>query len=89
MGFEADLLSRPFKQGGASLTTNSRPIVITPVLRRLFIVILLVGSGSLLDSLQRCAQGAFGPDYSRSDIIMFLRMVAEKVDEWGEEVPGP
>ena len=53
---------------------------------KLFSGILLARIGPLLDSLQGVEQGGFRPDYSCSDIIMFMRMVAEKTEEWGEEV---
>ena len=40
----------------------------------------------LLDDLQDVEQTGFRPDYSCSDAVHFLRMVAEKASEWGEEV---
>ena len=75
-----------YKKGDATLPNNYRPIAIIPVLCKLFSGVLLARVGSLLDSLQGCEQGGFRPDYSCSAIIMFLRMVAEKAEEWGEEV---
>ena len=42
--------------------------------------------GKQLDGLQDPEQAGFRPDYSCSDIVMFMRMIAEKADEWGEEV---
>ena len=75
-----------FKKGDATLPKNYRPIAIIPVLCKLFSTVLLGRVGRLLDSLQDPEQGGFRPDYSCSDIIMFMRMVAEKADEWGEEV---
>ena len=47
---------------------------------------LLGRVGRLLDSLQDPEQGGFRPYYSCRDIIMFMRMVAEKAEEWGQEV---
>ena len=75
-----------FKKGDAIPPENYSPIVIIPVLCKLFSTVLLGRVGRLLDSLQDPEQGGFRPDYSCSDIIMFMRMVAEKADEWGEEV---
>ena len=75
-----------FKKGDATLPKNYRPIAIIPVLCKLFSAVLFGRVGRLLDSLQDPEQGGFRPDYSCSDIIVFMRMVAEKADEWGEEV---
>jgi hypothetical protein len=75
-----------YKKGDASLPKNYRPIAIISVLSKLFSGVLLARIGSSLDSLQGVEQGGFRPDYSCSDIIMFMRMMAEKADEWGEEV---
>ena len=40
--------------------------------------------GSLLESLQDPEQG--GPDHSCSEMVHFMRMVAEKSEEWGQKV---
>ena len=61
-------------------------IVIISVLSKLFSAVLLARVAQVLDSLQGVEQGGFRPDYSCSDIITFMRMVAEKADEWGMEV---
>jgi hypothetical protein len=68
------------------LPKNYRPIAIIPVLCKLFSMILLKRVGKLLDDAQDPEQAGFRPDYSCSDAVMFMRMVAEKADEWGEEV---
>ena len=75
-----------FKKGDATLPKNYRPIAIIPVLSKLFSGVLLNRIGPLLDSLLDPEQGGFRPDYSCSDIVMFMRMVAEKADEWGKEI---
>jgi hypothetical protein len=68
-----------FKKGDSTLPINYRPIAIIPVLSKLFSSILL---GRIIGP----EQGGFRPDHSCSDIIMFMRMVAEKAEEWGEEL---
>ena len=75
-----------FKKGDATLPKNYRPIAIIPVLCKLFSGILLARTKHILDGLQEPEQAGFRPDYSCSDIVMFLRMVAEKADEWGQDV---
>lgn len=75
-----------YKKGDATLPKNYRPIAIIPVLCKLFSGILLGRIGPLLESLQEPEQGGFRPDHSCSDVIMFMRMIAEKADEWGEEI---
>ena len=49
-------------------------------------MILLKRVGKLLDDMQDPEQAGFRTDYSCSDAVIFMRMVAEKADEWGEEV---
>ena len=75
-----------YKKGDATLPKNYRPIAMIPVLNKLFSVVLLRRIGPRLDALLDPEQGGFRPDYSCSDIIMFMRMTAEKAEEWGEEV---
>ena len=75
-----------FKKGDATLPKNYRPVAIISVMCKLFSGILLGRIKQLLDSLQGVEQAGFRPDYSCSDIIMFLRMISEKAEEWGEEV---
>ena len=75
-----------YKKGDASLPKNYRPIAIIPVLCELFSRELLGRIGPVLESLQDPEQGGFRPDYSCSDMVTFLRLVAEKADEWGEVV---
>ena len=68
------------------LPKNHRPIAVIPILCKLFNVILLGRIGPVLESLQDPEQGGFRPDYSCSDMVLFARMIAEKAEEWGEEV---
>jgi hypothetical protein len=75
-----------YKKGDATLPKNYRPIAILPVLCKLFSGVLLGRIGPILESLQDPEQGGFRPDYSCSDMVMFIRMVAEKSEEWGVEV---
>eukprot|EP00973_Karenia_brevis_P052313 7269822-Karenia_brevis.AAC.1 len=39
-----------------------------------------------LDNLQPAEQTGFRPAYSCSDLVHVTRMIAEKADEWGEQV---
>ena len=75
-----------YKKGDASLPKNYRPIAIIPVLCKLFSSVILARIGPALDLLQDPEQGGFRPDYSCSDMVTFIRLVAEKAEEWGEEV---
>ena len=75
-----------YKKGDATLPKNYRPIAIISVLSKLFSGILLGRIGPLLESKQDQEQGGFRADYSCSDIVMFMRLTAEKADEWGEEI---
>ena len=68
------------------LSKNYRPIAIIPVLCTLFSGVLLGRIGRVLEALQDPEQGGFRRGYSCSDMVMFIRMVAEKAEEWGEEV---
>ena len=56
------------------------------VLCKLFSGVLLGRIRPVLEALQDPEQGGFRPDYSCSDVVMFMRMISEKADEWGEEV---
>ena len=75
-----------YKKGDAKLAKNYRPIAIIPVLSKLFSGVLLARIKPILDALQSVEQTGFRPDYSCIDEVHFLHMVAEKADEWGEEV---
>ena len=75
-----------FKKGDATLPKNYRPIAIIPVLCKLFSGILLARCKHLLDRLQGPEQAGFRADYSCSDIVMFLRMLPEKSEQWGQRV---
>ena len=53
---------------------------------QIFSAVLLSGINKQLDALQEQEQACFRPNYSCSDIIISIRMLAEKADEWGEEI---
>ena len=48
------------------------------VLSKLFSNVILGRCGALLDVLQDLGQGGFRPDCSCSDVVMFMRMIANK-----------
>ena len=73
-----------FKKGDAELPKNYRPICIIPVLAKLFSVVLLNRIRERLNSLQPFEQAGFRPDFSCSDEVHCLRMLAEKAEECGE-----
>ena len=75
-----------FKKGDATLPKNYRPVAIIPVLCKLFCGLILSRIKLQLDDLQGVEQCGFRQNYSCSDVIHTLRMVAEKADEWGINV---
>ena len=75
-----------FKKGDVELPQNYRPMAIVAVLGKLFSGVLLCRIKSRLNELQPPEQAGFRPDYSCSDIVKFLRLIAEKAEEGGEEV---
>jgi hypothetical protein len=75
-----------FKKGDAALAKNYRPVAIIPVLNKLFCGIILSRIKTKLNDLQPPEQAGFRPDYSCSDVVHCLQLVAEKCDEWGLEL---
>ena len=75
-----------YKKGQATLPKSYRPVAIISVLCKLFSMVLLKRIGPTLHALLDPEQAGFRPDHSCSDVIMFMRMVSEKAEEWGEEI---
>ena len=75
-----------FKKGDPELPKNYRPIAIVPVLSKLFSGVLLARIRDTLNALQPEEHAGFRADYSCSDIVHFLRLIAEKAQEWGVPV---
>lgn len=74
------------KKGDAAFPKNYRPIAIISVLNKLFSGVILARVKTVLDALQPPEQAGFRPDFSCSDAVHCLRMIAEKSEEWGLEV---
>ena len=75
-----------FKKGDTTLPKNYRPIVILPVMCKLFSGMLLERIRDTMSEQMLPEEMGFRTDYSCSDLIHTLRMIGEKSIEWGETV---
>ena len=75
-----------FKKGDASLPKNYRPIMILPVLSKLFSGILLERMSEKLEEKRTPEEMGFRKRYSCSDLIHTLRMMGERAMEFGETI---
>ena len=75
-----------YKKGDASLPENYRPIMVLPVLCKLFSGVLLERMRKTLECQQTPEEMGFRRDYSCSALVHLLRMSGEKSKEWGETV---
>jgi len=75
-----------YKKGDAALSKNYRPIMVLPVLCKLFSSVLVERMRPKFESKQLPAEMGFRREYSCSDLIHMLRMIGEKGVEWGETV---
>jgi len=73
-----------FKKGDKELPKNYRPISIVPIMAKLFSIVLLNRVRAQLNNLQPYEQAGFRPGYSCNEEVHFLRLLAEKADEWSE-----
>ena len=75
-----------FKKGDRKMPANYRPIAIIPVMCKLVCGLILNRIKGELDALQPVEQTGFRPNFSCSDAVHTLRVVAEKTEEWGESL---
>ena len=75
-----------YKKGDARLPHNYRPIMILPVLSKLFSGILLERMSRQLEESRTPEEMGFRKAFNCSDLVHMLRMLGEKAAEWGETV---
>ena len=75
-----------FKKGNAQLPENYRPTCITPILYRLFSMVLLSQVHDTLDAAQSTDQAGFRPGFGCVDHIFALTSLVEKANEFSQPV---